>query len=239
MGSLRLAALAAAINLAALPLAYAADYPEPPPPVEKAPWVIEEFGSNWYLRGDVGASFNRLDGVAAIVPTLSSNIDDTFTAGGGFGYKAGWFRGDITVDYGGLAKSGGVFAPTDLFSARIDTITGLFNLYFDLGTWYGFTPYVGGGVGAAYVRTTDFTTTSPVLSPLGIPVAGTDTWNFAWALMAGASFGFTPNFLLDVGYRYLNVGDAESKQIDPTASSVKFKDITAHQVRVGVRYVID
>ena len=41
-----------------------------------------------------------------------------------------------------------------------DTLTVLVNGYVDFGTWYGFTPYLGAGVGISYLRTGDYTVAS-------------------------------------------------------------------------------
>jgi opacity protein-like surface antigen len=38
-------------------------------------------------------------------------------------------------------------------TGNLSRTTGLFNAYADLGEWYGFTPYIGAGVGVSYVRT--------------------------------------------------------------------------------------
>jgi len=63
----------------------------------------------------------------------------------------------------------------------------------------------------------------------------------AWNVQAGASYQITDNLLLDANYRYVDLGDVKSKKI-PAASrdgSVKFKDLQAHEVRVGFRYMLD
>ena len=63
-------------------------------------------------------------------------------------------------------------------------------------------------------------------------------WNFSWALMAGTSYDVSDNLKIDAGYRYLNIGDAATKTFSDagTTSSIKYKDLTAHEVRVGLRY---
>ncbi len=68
---------------------------------------------------------------------------------------------------------------------------------------------------------------------------GDGKWNFAWALSAGASYAINPQWSLDVGYRYLNLGDAQSGKIENAAGEtthIDYKDIDAHEVRVGLRY---
>ena len=86
------------------------------------------------------------------------------------------------------------------------------NGYADLGSWYGFTPYVGAGVGFARntlsgLTDTAFNTLAGGSMSSSAGYAGDHSkWNFAWALMAGLSFDVTQNLKLDLGYRYLDVG---------------------------------
>ena len=73
--------VAAAAVLVVASGARAADYPPPLPPiVQKAPMVVEEFVSGWYLRGDLGY---RLNSVGAATPNFGavptgSTIDNSF-----------------------------------------------------------------------------------------------------------------------------------------------------------------
>lgn len=60
----------------------------------------------------------------------------------------------------------------------------------------------------------------------------------AWALMAGVAVDVGSSFALDLGYRYLNIGDASSIP-DVLGNSVRFKDLNLHEFRVGLRYMID
>ena len=60
-------------------------------------------------------------------------------------------------------------------------------------------------------------------------------WDFAWAAMGGLTFNLSPNLLMDVSYRYLNMGDA----ITPIASNnnqLTIRDMTAQEFRLGLRY---
>jgi opacity protein-like surface antigen len=56
--------------------------------------------------------------------------------------------------------------------------------------------------------------------------------------MAGFAYDLTTHAKLDVGYRYINLG-----KVDGIASSlgtaVASPNTTAHEVRLGLRYVID
>ena len=207
--------------------------PPLPPAVYRAP-VIEE-NSGWYLRGDLGYRLNVVGSVSsAIAPDPSNNrIDDAFAIGLGAGYKWSWFRSDLTVDYAFPASYHGDtpgYSPD--FSAKFQSLTALGNVYFDLGTWSGITPYFGAGVGGAYVRSTSFSSASSPTSAVS-----RDQWNFAWAAMAGFSYCFTPNLLVDIGYRYLDQGQATTG-LTSAGDQLSLKNLTAHEIRAGVRWAL-
>ena len=68
MGGLKALFLASGAVLAATSLAQAADLLPPPPAVEPAPYVPQEF-AGWYIRGDVGVAIQT----GSINPKVSPN----------------------------------------------------------------------------------------------------------------------------------------------------------------------
>ncbi len=227
--------LALAILVASGGNTFAADMPLPPipPVVQRAP--IEESLSGWYLRGDLGYRFMMSGSVSSLIaPNPTNNrIEDAFAVGLGAGYKWSWFRSDITFDYALPVTYRGDtpgFSPD--FSSKVQSATALANIYFDLGTWYGMTPYVGGGVGGAYVRSTEFVSSSlPTAAVTG------ERWNLAWAAMGGFAYCFSPNFLVDIGYRYLDQGQATTG-LTSAGDQLTVKNLTSHEVRAGFRWAM-
>jgi opacity protein-like surface antigen len=223
--------------------AKAADVPQlpgAPPLLENAPLLVDEFGSNWYLRGDIGYRFNNDFDRARNLdnPPAMHNPDfdnKTWVFGGGVGYKLEWFRADLTFDVSTTAKfeANSIIRDND-FRAKIDTVTGLVNAYGDLGTWWGFTPYVGAGVGFARLKADGFR----IPSQHAGESHSDESWNLAWALMAGVSYSISPNFLIDAGYRHINMGDAWSG-VDRDRNRLTVKNLSSDEVRIGFRYVID
>jgi opacity protein-like surface antigen len=242
-----------------------------PPPAQimdggNARNAIAELGTGWYLRGDVGytvydkpreAAYSAL----ALPPLQRKQLSDPLAAGGGFGYKFNnWFRADLTADirynssFRALSSATNFVEGYSIDRARLNANSFLLNGYVDLGTWWGFTPYIGAGVGYSQMRlgrytgqvyclTTQCGDPNPAASytlgpqtPTGIP-AGV-TWNLAWALMAGAAIDVMPNLKIDAGYRYINLGYAKTK-FDRFGVGTKFKPLDAHEFRVGLRYMID
>lgn len=223
----------------------AADYPEPPPLQP-----IQEFASNWYVRGDAGYGFqhaSRGTNVAAppitttATPFSSSRIDDAGDFAFGLGYRIGWFRADVTESVGTGSKFVGNipgFSPD--VTAKIWNLTTLLNAYFDLGTWWGFTPYVGAGVGFSALRATQLVDNS--VAAAGGSIGGANSFNYdlAWAANAGVSYYVSRNWLLDLSYRYLDMGTPRSNvSSTPTVGTISYGNITAQQVRFGFRYQID
>ena len=103
----------------------------------------------WYVRGDLGGYWGTMGGAQSApgFPSPTDNsIDNGFVGGVGAGFKAGWVRSDVTVDYTAMKYSGTIATPGDV-SAKVDAVTALFNGYLDLGAWYGLTPYAGAPLG--------------------------------------------------------------------------------------------
>ncbi len=145
--------------------ALAADIIEPPVVIEPEPVVIESSGG-WYIRGDVDYHMADMDGVTYAVgggtdEFTSASLDDSWSLGGGIGYNVSkHFRVDLTADY--WAKSnfrgstdGACGAAVTCVSTDTSAMSAwvlLANAYADLGTYAGFTPYVGAGIGVAHVN---------------------------------------------------------------------------------------
>ncbi len=233
-----------ALVLALGTAATAADFPRPfpsmppPPLVQRAPTLVDEFSSGWYLRGDVGYRMNRVGSVtnAAPVPTFDNRIANSAMLGLGVGYKWQWFRTDLTADYTFKARyTGSTIDMAPDFTTRVDSVTTLANVYGDLGTWYGITPYLGAGVGGSYLRSTDF---NSFFLPSLTVVPETFKWNLAWAWMAGVSYKVSQNYHIDLGYRHVSLGNVRTG-VDSFGDQLQLKHLTADEIRLGVRYLID
>lgn len=261
-------------------------YGDAPPPQTKI-----EFGTGWYIRGDIGAT---------AIPQATSSQPSIYSAGGVFydnapnlilsrpdhlGYDASigggyaflkWFRADAIFDFHqplsssyqgapfqcqngfgenpGYTLASGQTVPatayvtngtcTGSFKASLKSYDVLANGYFDIGTWYGITPYVGAGIGLSFGHyQTAATYTQADGSSYNISVTNPVTtatynlyydrfssgnyYNFAFALMAGIAYDIFPHTKLDIGYRYLNEGKVFGQTLD------------YQEVRAGLRYMVD
>lgn len=142
----------------------------------------------------------------------------------------------------------------DLYRARVNNTTLLLNAYLDLGTWWGLTPYIGAGVGANYVYQKASqnwfmsnglayqVTTPDAVNPALIWYYNYDmqrslvSLQFAYALMAGASYAITPHMSVDIGGRYVNMGKLTSYS---SFTGVVSKKNDAKEIRIGFRYYPD
>ncbi|WP_029583410.1 outer membrane protein [Bradyrhizobium sp. URHD0069] len=243
-------------------MAFAADMAIMPPPMY-APPPVEDFGG-WYLRGDIGFSnqrVKRLDN-ARDVTTTSSVQNLGFNTAGIFGLGVGykfnnWFRADVTGEYRGNSQFFGTDAitfpggfGTNTYHATKSEWVVLANAYVDLGTWWCITPFIGAGVGGARVSIANFTDQG-ITNNGGGALPGlafgdnVSKWNLAWALHAGVAYKVTPNFTVELAYRYLDMGngltgdlrtfDGTNAMVNPTT----FKNITSHDLKLGVRWDLE
>ena len=82
-----------------------------------------------------------------------------------------------------------------------------------------FTPFIGAGIGVAAHHDLTISAILNVIAGGGGWASSGSQVNFAWALHAGASYSVTPNFSVELAYRYLNMGDGKTGtlvNLDPT-----------------------
>jgi opacity protein-like surface antigen len=267
MQSLRNLALAGATALALAPAAArGADLPVPPP-MFRAP-IVEDYGA-WYLRGDIGMTNQRVGKLDNVLFDSTVVVHEKVFAasplfGVGLGYKYNnWLRFDGTAEYrGGAQFSGfdtytfndGVDAPfTRMNDYRAVKSEWLFlaNAYLDLGTWRSVTPFVGAGIGTSRNTISGFRDMDPTNCPSCTPPIGSavayaapaSKWNFAWALHAGLSYQVTPNFIVELAYRYVDLGSAQSGDLigfdgtNNVFNPMLFKHLTSNDLKLGVRWM--
>src|SRR5450631_3333040 len=212
-------------------MAFAADMPSIMSAPMYAPAPVEDFGG-WYLRGDIGfsnQSVKKLDWFS--YPTLLSlNQNTGFDTAGIFGLGAGyqfnnWFRG------------------ADTYTASKSEWLVLANAYVDLGTWWYVTPFIGAGVGFSRNTISSFVDTNTPTGGVAIAPAASK-WNLAWALHTGLAYRVNPGFTVELGYSYVNLGDATTGIVSDFTGfannhTMGFKDITSHDLTLGVRWNLD
>jgi opacity protein-like surface antigen len=265
MQSLRNLALAGAAALALMSAAArGADLPVPPP-MFAAP-VVQDFGA-WYLRGDIGITNQHLGSIASPAPgfdalsTLVQGFDSAGLFGLGVGYQFNsWFRADVTGEYRagahfsalqsyactGVAPPGNGCAPPafgeDQYEGRKSEWLFLANAYLDLGTWHSVTPFIGAGIGFDRLTIGNFIDTNVPLAAIAFS-PNNSKWNFAWALHAGLAYQVTPNFTIELAYRYVYLGNGSTKDLvgidgsNATFNPIEFRHVDSQDIKLGVRWM--
>ncbi|HHZ08371.1 MAG TPA: porin family protein [Rhizobiales bacterium] len=233
--------------------AFAADLYEPPVIETTPPPVYEEVSyGGWYIRGDLdyhASRYHKGDYITYGPPAGTGAFDfgklrSTFSLGGGIGYQVNrYFRTDVTLDYmfkskfrGQTTGTAGSCGQPDCVSVDESAYSALLmmaNAYADLGTYHGITPYVGAGIGGAYLKWDDLRNTVGGVTTVH---RGTQNWRFAYALMAGASYCLTDKLKLDVGYRYAKISGGRQFEYAPAAGPGFDRGISIHEGRAGLRY---
>lgn len=258
----------AAVGLPALQgHARAADLGEPPPIA-----TIQPDQRAFYVRGDFGYAFNKIGELSQpdVIDNGGKFVAEDFGnapyIGAGIGWRfSRWLRFDLTGEYRfssdvsatdlveqRLHNPNGDMRASTTYSGEHTAFVGLANAYIDLPKLNGVTPYVGGGIGFARNRFSDFTTASigsftddnghvDQQTTHGYANDKSET-SFAWALMAGLGIDVNDRTTLDVGYRYVHLGSSVAVSTDlincecgTVASPLTGNDLESHEFRVGLR----
>jgi opacity protein-like surface antigen len=242
-------------------------YAPPPPPVEEfGGWYLRgDIGmSNQKvkrLETPAGVGYNAPN---TVLDSQSLAFDSAGIYQIGVGYQFNsWFRGDVTGQYRGSANFHGNdrfsftgaanagIVQSEQYGGRKSEWVVMANGYVDLGTWWCVTPFIGAGVGMARVEVANFTDQNLQFRPGVGTFAGqasadsASKWNFAWALHTGLAYKATPNMTVELGYSYMNLGNGVTGSLTPYTGvvpgqyAVTFKDITSHDVKLGVRWNLD
>ncbi|KDB19799.1 acyloxyacyl hydrolase [Wolbachia endosymbiont of Glossina morsitans morsitans] len=162
---------------------------------------ISDEETSYYVRlqynGEILPLFTKVDGITYKKDNGDySPLKAPFIVGGGaFGYKMDDIRVDVEGVYSYLNKNDvtdAKFTP-DTIADSLTAISGLVNVYYDIAIEdMPITPYIGVGVGAAYISTPLKDAVNDQKSKFG----------FAGQVKAGVSYDVTPEVKLYAGARY-------------------------------------
>ena len=172
-----------------------------------------------YVSGKVSLDFNKakvkyhdLDDGEKGMHRLNKKLFGTHVA---YGVKAGYVRGELELNNSQTLKK-----RIDGELARVYKHSLMANAYFDYLTCTPWTPYVGAGLGTAYLKY-HFN-----------PNDHKSVYNLAWQVMAGVAYDINANWTFDLGYRYADLGQIRKNYGDEV---IKFK-VRDHEILAGVRY---
>ena len=170
---------------------------------------------NQYVSGKISYDLNRVK--------IKSNFMDnqkldknTFASHVAYGVKAGYVRGELELNDSLNIKKNIEGVHTKLYKHSL-----MANAYFDYLTCTPWTPYVGAGIGASYLKYN-----------VNGGEAKKTKYRFAWQVMTGVTYDINANWTLDAGYRYADLGQIRDSRDDQT---VKFK-VRDHEFLLGARY---
>ena len=206
-----------------------------------------------YFRADTGYSWSQSPSAEWVGNAADPKVTNPSLSDGGFfeggigcamgsrGFRAEMvlgaretkkFHGDVQV----VPPGGG--PPIDpLMQSSVKTYTMMFNAFHDLGKVGGFVPYVGAGAGWAYHKVGSITIADPSTPNT---IFGDEKLSFAWSLMAGVGYQISDRAILDIGYRFIDLGLARGSNYDNTFGAynprLEIDDQRAHEFKIGLRY---
>ena len=173
-----------------------------------------------YVSGKLSYDFNKVkvkeadaDGIARA--HMNKELFATHVA---YGVRAGYVRGEVELNNSRDIKRNG-YAGDEAWHFRLYKHSIMANAYFDYLTCTPWTPYVGAGMGVAYLKADNGETAKSV-------------YNLAWQAMAGVTYDLTSHWTLDLGYRYADLGRVRKNYGDGVAK-ISARD---HEIMFGARY---
>lgn len=111
----------------------------------------------------------------------------------------------------------------EAYSFKVKQSTLMVNSYYDIYNSSNFTPYVGVGLGMAFVK---YTSEDISLSKT----------KFTWAAMAGVSYQVSNNLTADLEYRYLDSGKIKKQSSEGVWHYDSSAKLSSHDLTIGLRY---
>lgn len=218
----------------------------------------------WVLAaGPAFADVNDLGWYAGFraVPTLAQVEDETIIGGPGgvFRLRDGDLGSDRQAVIGAAAMVGyhwskhGLPVRTELeythrFQLDFDTVasgppkvgyktdvtsdTVMLNLYLDISTDYWWRPYLGVGLGWSRNHADSQRGDS---SSLARPKSNNAVNNFAFSAAAGLRFAITSDWVGEIGYRYIDLGEIDTGAFS-TGDRITADNYTSHDLVLGLVY---
>ena len=221
-------------------------------------------GTGFYVRADLGVAFStqadtRDDDCGSPNPffgcgtSLDSSAGSSIAVGGGFGYRVNrWFRTDATVTWRPLFDVSGTVVragtPDRSFQADVSSVTGMLNGYLDIagllppGKLDRFRPYVGAGLGVAVNDISSIGAVTPGGAPGTEMLPDGTHASPAWMFTAGTGIEAGYGFIVDLGYKYVDMGSFKSNAGQACAGAACRNidavtgDLQAHEFSAGLRF---
>lgn len=171
----------------------------------------------WYAAFRGGLTNSNLNDVDANASaTADIDFDNVWMMSGAVGYRYSYFRAELEYSY---REDHDENSSSGLSGTEFGSQNLMLNGYIDFLPNYVISPYISGGIGWAKVKMDTFYTAASVRHE-----DNNDVNNFAWSIGAGLTIRVNKCLNLDGGYRYIDMGDIDSANVN------------AHEVYFGLRY---
>ena len=272
--------LTSVVALGVISSAQASDgYYSKPCPTPKCPTCAVTVcpGTNFYVSGKASYAWTKLSdtsmtvhtsdvpfGLGMFLSTDTISVDDE-TYGSirgkvavGMEMPATSLRGDFRLEtefgFGGKKKldvTAGNGFPDDPAKLKLGYNTFFVNGYYDFHATEKIKPYVGAGMGLAYIKgDINWSAADPANPPVIFYMNESESYrNFGYNLGAGLVYDLTQNIALDLGYRYTDLGKVilnTNNMVDASAvrgpadlmggTSVIKTSLNSHEVLLGMKY---
>ena len=192
--------------------------------------------------------YGRLDTGGSFSTSANKNFGDNDAGsagiiGAGLGYRFNEnLRTDLTLGYRtgySAHNSTVVFGNTLSGHADLNSFDALANVYYDIGKYGAFTPYVGGGIGFA---SNNVDTAQVTYIGNSASINSASETSFAWQLGFGTAVELTDTLALDVGYRYFDGGEFQTgTTVTALGGSATLPhgvqgELHAHEIQAGLRW---
>ena len=221
--------------------------------------------TNFYLTGKLGTSvmqltspkysqFDRADASNNEYYTGGSSNSAVFGGGLAIGYDLLELthhpvrleldlvaRGGISSDYNLFKIDTAAESSTDDATNKVSLNTVMLNVYYDFINQSAFTPYISGGIGYASIK--HKTTVTNIwnekvsgYSEVNKSDFSKTTNTIAWSLGVGVNYTINDDFVVDLGYRYLDAGLSDSTYRDGDTTDVSKVKVKTNDVMLGLTY---
>jgi opacity protein-like surface antigen len=186
-------------------------------------FALDTLLSPFYISGKIGVSAmsaNDIANTSTVAPgqtaaslTKTNSHDTVVPVGVAIGYN--WRKHGLSLrtefeylnrsNFGYISNPAFTNSGTPIgLSSKIGSQTLFANAFYDFHNTTLFTPFVGGGIGVAINKST------MTLNAIGSPTSTTEAIDtrFAWNIGAGVAVNVTEILLLELSYRYTDLGGA-------------------------------
>jgi len=210
-----------------------------------SPMTLGAYYDGVYFNGFVGVSKalnnSYKDGAGSNRYGIKS--DHGFNIGGAVGYRYDCFRAEIGLAYTkndddriDVTYNGTPSATAGSNTGDQKAFTLMLNGYYDFVNRTGFVPFIGAGIGAAYIDHDYFYSTNSIRMHESDIV-------FAYQFIVGLGTDITENLRISLDYRFIGTTDGDFRMNDGggamSAGPMKVKgNYFNHQINLGLTYFL-